>query len=151
MSVQPHRTDPDRERLGRVGVAVGDEYPLRPTIAAVRAARLREVAEPVVELVLIGVGGEAGDDSDTALISVRDAVDLRDLGARLDVPSERSLTLVADEQEGAGGIGQEVLEVVHDPPAGEHPGARHEHQRPWLGPDPLGLRRLRWCTSRRDT
>ena len=47
------------EGVGRIGIAVHHEDALGAAIAAVAAPGLREVGEPVVELVLVGVRREA--------------------------------------------------------------------------------------------
>ena len=57
----------------------------------------------------------------------------------MEMAPERALALVADEQERAARIGEEVLEVVHDPAAGEHPRGGDDHERPVCVADRLRL------------
>src|SRR4029453_13646450 len=107
-------------------VAVDDVHRLgRPV-----AGRPAEVSEPCLELVLVGMGGEAADRADLAAYLALLAVDAGALRALLEVAAERSLSLVADEEQRAARIGEEVLEVVHDPAAGQHSGAGNDHDRP---------------------
>ena len=106
-----------RERLGGIRIAVHDEDLLWRAALATGAA---EVGEPGLEFVLVGMGAETGDRAHaTANVDLL-AVDARRLPAVLDVAAKRALALVADEEQRALRIGEEVLEVVHDPPAGEH-------------------------------
>ena len=101
--------------------------------------RTAEVAEPRLELVLVGVGREAAHRSNAAADRELLAVDPRGLAAFLKVPAERPLALVADEQQRAFRVGKEVLEVVHDPAAGQHPRGGDDHERPVGEADRLRL------------
>jgi hypothetical protein len=102
--------NPLRERLRRVRIAVDDEDGLRPLRGGIAGAP--EVTEPRLELVLVRVGGEAADRADAAADGDLLAVDPCRLPTVLDVASERALALVADEEEGALRVGEEVLEVM---------------------------------------
>ncbi len=66
------------------------------------------------------------------------AVDPRLLARRPgQVAAEGPLALVADEQERGPRVGKQVLEVVEDPPAGQHPGRRDQDERPRAADDRL--------------
>src|SRR6266550_6044957 len=101
---------------------------------------LGEVAEPVQQLGLVGMGREAADRADPAAYVAVLAVELDDLHPGLDVRPERSLTLVPDEQQRRVRIPDEIPQVPDDPPACQHPVRRDDHVRPRCGRDGLGLR-----------
>ena len=84
----------DRERLGRVGIAVDDEDGLRPSIGG-------EMGEPRLQLVLVGVSGKTGDGTHAAADVDLLAIDSCRLPAVLEAPAQGPLALVADEQQRA--------------------------------------------------
>jgi len=104
--------DPLGEGLRRVRIAVDHEDPLRSSVACIRSAAPDERAHPGIELVLVGVRGEPGDRPHAASDRVRLVVDVGFRCPVLDGVPQRALALVADEEQRAAGIGQEVLQVV---------------------------------------
>src|SRR5438552_279720 len=101
-----------REGRLRVGIAVHDEG----------RARLRgEVTEPGEELGLGGVCGESADRTHLAMDLEVLPVDPHLFRALLQTRTERALTLIADEEQRHPRIADERLDVLDDPPAGDHP------------------------------
>src|SRR5688572_5008909 len=86
---------------GGMGIAVDQEYALRPAVGRIGPSGLGKIGQPGGELVDVRVGGEAGDRSHLAAHSEFLVVDPRRLAAGLQVSSEGALRLVADEQQGA--------------------------------------------------
>ena len=119
----------DRTRAAKASAASGSPCTMKTVLGWPPRCAAAEVGEPGLELVLVGVGAEAGDRAHAAADRALLAVDARRRRALGDVAPERSLALVADEQERAGRIGEEVLEVVHDPAAGQHAGRGDDHDR----------------------
>src|SRR6478672_7187716 len=97
-----------------------EEHRLRIASRALRLA-LGEVAEPVEQLGLVGVGGEPADRADLAADLARLTVELDRRRAGLEMGAERALALVADEQQGRGRVADQVPEMPQDPAAGQHP------------------------------
>src|SRR5918996_2426900 len=119
-------------RLARI--TVDHEDPPRATVGGRGRA---EVTQPGLELIMVGMGAEARDGAHPAADRVLGAVDARALPAVGEVTAQRALSLVADEEQCAGRIGQEVLEVMHHAAAGQHAGAGHDHHRPLCVTDRL--------------
>ena len=87
-------------------------------------------AEPVEQLALVGVRGEAADRADLAADRADLAVELDGLRTGLEVGSERAFALVADEQDRRGRVVDEVAQVADDAAAGQHAVRRDDHVRP---------------------
>src|SRR5688500_7603643 len=97
-------SDAARKGLSRGRIAVDDEDALG---SAVRPpAGSPEVGEPSLQLVLVGMRREARDDAHATADVDLLPVDARSSPAVLDVPPERPLSLVADEQQRAVRVGE---------------------------------------------
>src|SRR5581483_1719753 len=103
-------------RLG-AGIAVDEEHRLREAGVAGSLA-LREVGDPRLELVLVGVRGEPADRANAAAHVAWLPVELHPLRAGLQVGAERALALIADEEQGRRRIVDEVAQVMEHAPPG---------------------------------
>ena len=81
------------------------------------------------QLRLVGVGGEPVERPDRRPDRHLLAGDARRRRAADEVPAERALALVADEQDRGRRVVQQALRVAHRPAAGEHPVRRDDHVR----------------------
>ena len=129
--------DPFREGARGIRVAVHHEDRLGAAVGGGRAAGAGEVPHPILELALIRVCREPRDRSDLAIDGEFLAVDPRLLRPVLNRVSQAALPLIADEQQHRGGVGEEVLEVVQDPSAGQHPRRGDDHERLGIRADRL--------------
>src|SRR6185295_11641086 len=99
-------------------VAAYDEDASRIARCA-RLLALHEPPEPIEQLALVGMGGEAADRADLAADPPDLAVELDLLRARLEVCAKRALALVADEEDRRRRVVDEVAQVTHDAATGQ--------------------------------
>src|SRR5439155_11818066 len=86
-----------------------------------RARLLGEVAQPGEELRFVSVCRESADRANLAADLEVLRVDPHLFRALLQTRTERALTLIADEEQRHPRIADERLDVLDDPPAGDHP------------------------------
>ncbi len=125
---EAERLDLRLDRDLRLGIAVDEEDGFREARRPGRLA-VGEMAQPIEQLGLVRVGGEAADRADLAADLARLAVELHGRRPGLEVGAERALALVADEQERRGRIADQVAQMAEHPAAGQHPVRGHDHVR----------------------
>jgi len=119
---------------GEGGAAVGfavDE----PDVAAAAAG----AGEPVEQFAVVGVTGEGVEDFDGGADVVGFAEDIDFAVTAAEFPAEGMFGAVADEEDGGGGVGDVVLEVVEDAAGFAHARGGDDDEGAFEAIEPFGI------------